>query len=814
MNKDLYINYIGKDTKTVSKIVITTCIQLSEQINQQFEINPSFFTSLVRYVTTNTDIPTEIVPARIISNIVKIYKAGGVEDPILSSTGLYNIISNKKIILNSSTNDYAYYWPIKFISLNDNTFTSSKVSVSQESKLPIINNNFEITFLFLKFKQFAVTYLNKLNTTILNSDSKLRILYYLFYQVFYRIVSQQKIYKFINYEKITHENKNSETAVYRYNIESEYNFYNEQYENTFNKNFGNLSALPNYYLLESYLYTQESDQVKNAVTLNNRINVKEQSVLDTDYYNDYAKELPLIEQEEIDTTLSYTKNYLLNSNFSNYFQTSLSTENFPYCNKIKFNNYIEDQYSQFIVKNELNSLFAYNIASNFFNGYFSSFEIYKNDKKIINESLFYTDICKFVSEFVDTNRIIGFKINSGQKIDNNFYSLSNISEALSQPNSILTYMNLLNTTINFFCSNNIFDYKSVISNTKQPLTSLGFLIEKISNVDNYKQNIVLSRENSFQEYEVIDTQVIYDEEINYNVYSFDLVPFTNYVHQTQKYGIPPSTNNEINDSANQHKIFVSTTLEQVLNVVKNQIFSNAVTVVDDPPLTPDINIVPFYGTNNAMKFLFNTQLGSYKEVPINILDDDKEKFDKIISKQANKYTSLDSKIMFQTDDFIKQIQTFRTTTKPVSYSDFSNFLYRVDDLENVTAISYIDEIVPNTKYYYIFRSIDIHNNISNPSSVFEVQILDNDGAIYPIVKTITLEENKNYDLAKPFKKYLHIKPSLFQTQISLNEDGKTVKYGEKGNLWGQNFKIRVTSKKTGKSFDINLTFSKIDNKID
>ena len=43
--------------------------------------------------------------------------------------------------------------------------------------------------------------------------------------------------------------------------------------------------------------------------------------------------------------------------------------------------------------------------------------------------------------------------------------------------------------------------------------------------------------------------------------------------------------------------------------------------------------------------------------------------------------------------------------------------------DGATAASKVDDIEPNKKYYYTFRAIDNHGNVSNPSSVYEIEMV-------------------------------------------------------------------------------------------
>ncbi len=50
-----------------------------------------------------------------------------------------------------------------------------------------------------------------------------------------------------------------------------------------------------------------------------------------------------------------------------------------------------------------------------------------------------------------------------------------------------------------------------------------------------------------------------------------------------------------------------------------------------------------------------------------------------------------------------------------------------------------DKNTPNKKYYYTFKTIDYHGNISNPSPVYEVEIVDDNGASYFLMNTVNFE---------------------------------------------------------------------------
>ena len=75
-------------------------------------------------------------------------------------------------------------------------------------------------------------------------------------------------------------------------------------------------------------------------------------------------------------------------------------------------------------------------------------------------------------------------------------------------------------------------------------------------------------------------------------------------------------------------------------------------------------------------------------------------------------------------------------TKPTSMASFDGNLLATksmkipnEDAAHSTVVCY-DMVVPNTKYYYCFRAVDIHDNISNPTDLFEVEMFKEDEVIF------------------------------------------------------------------------------------
>ena len=214
------------------------------------------------------------------------------------------------------------------------------------------------------------------------------------------------------------------------------------------------------------------------------------------------------------------------------------------------------------------------------------------------------------------------------------------------------------------------------------------------------------------------------------------------------------------------------------------------------------------------------------------------------------------------------------TDPPKNYQDFSGHLRAFvstdfDKLSRQAAdnASFIDDMVPNQKYYYTFRTIgatDLSNvdemleaveehgyyagpvytmhSFSNPTPVYEVELVDDDGAVYLLIGTVDFDILHPPPTHKTMKRLLHVKPTMTQSLPKFGtiddlrwsdtaEDGRpisrvvhpgataldavealsgTVPLGlENVSIWGKTFKIRLTSRETCRKLDLNV---KLDTK--
>ena len=273
------------------------------------------------------------------------------------------------------------------------------------------------------------------------------------------------------------------------------------------------------------------------------------------------------------------------------------------------------------------------------------------------------------------------------------------------------------------------------------------------------------------------------------------------------------------------------------NVGSFPFYSKAVTVQDNPPTTPHVEIIPYRGVNDRILILVNGTGGTYYEKPIIIEDIDAEHFINAYMAQGAQFAPeatetekleivKNSDILFRSDDPTVEYQMFRTDVAPSSYQDFAegektDIIEYVGEDQISTLATHTDIIRPNTKYYYCFRAIDVHGHLSNPTPVFQVEMIDNNGQIYPIIESYKFESAKQLSLTKGAKRFIYISPSTRQVYFE-PEDTFEAEVGTApspmpllgmvdgvapgSRVWNGIYKIRLTSKKTGRKLDLNIIF--------
>jgi len=271
-----------------------------------------------------------------------------------------------------------------------------------------------------------------------------------------------------------------------------------------------------------------------------------------------------------------------------------------------------------------------------------------------------------------------------------------------------------------------------------------------------------------------------------------------------------------------------------LRIYEVPYFSKAVRVTDDPPAPPELMFIPYKGVDNKILINVNNSFGEYITDAISFNDEQEAQY---VAK-SDAQNLIPPLVRFAGDDTAEDFILYRTRTRPRNYLSFANselvtLSTSIRGLKG-DASSHIDSILPNVKYYYTARTVDVHGNLSNPTSVFEVEMVSEGDIIYPIIRDYEFADYTPRVPSRPLKKFLQIKPAHIQTiqggvlskdfkseeqiQQSLkdfanaDEFAKVVAAGRltlgaaQEGLWNRSFKLRLTSKQTGRKIDLNMTF--------
>ena len=132
-----------------------------------------------------------------------------------------------------------------------------------------------------------------------------------------------------------------------------------------------------------------------------------------------------------------------------------------------------------------------------------------------------------------------------------------------------------------------------------------------------------------------------------------------------------------------------------------------------------------------------------------------------------------------------------------------------------------DRIPSNKKYYYVFRTLNENVMPGYMQEIVEAEYINDGGYRYATFNTLyeeDLEEHPFKETIKKTKKLFQIVPTTSQTILDTEgadfeatareaiETG-TVRLGTAEDLiWDKTFKVRLTSRKTGKKIDLNVTY--------
>jgi hypothetical protein len=163
---------------------------------------------------------------------------------------------------------------------------------------------------------------------------------------------------------------------------------------------------------------------------------------------------------------------------------------------------------------------------------------------------------------------------------------------------------------------------------------------------------------------------------------------------------------------------------------------------------------------------------------------------------------------------------------PTSYQDFEDNLRKTIDLRilkqgriKLDAL-FTERVKANQKYYYTFRVINENGIAGHFTPIFESELINDGGYIYAEFNQLVAEDLIIDNISEPlmsFKKLFNVVPNIQHLVLdSEGVDFSDSAFSQVENfslgtaedrIWNKTFKLRLTSKKTGKKIDLNIKFN-------
>ncbi len=264
--------------------------------------------------------------------------------------------------------------------------------------------------------------------------------------------------------------------------------------------------------------------------------------------------------------------------------------------------------------------------------------------------------------------------------------------------------------------------------------------------------------------------------------------------------------------------------EPQVKIIEVPLYAKTLKILDNPVNEPVIT--PYGIDSSANEIGFQIIHGTYasRPYPTPVTDADSTYKDDYL--HANDL-SISMDIPNASVTNATEILIYRSTVRPQSISDMQYSAYDTIDLRmpqqkysTFGSATYNDKVAPNKKYYYLFKSVNEHDTQAHLSPVYEAQVVNDGGYAYAIFNTILeseLEEKVYTNPTKHFKNLIQLQPNLSQMQLNTDDaDFSNSAASEMDNIsigsaadsiWDKTFKIRLTSKKTGKKIDFNITYN-------
>tara|TARA_R110002074_G_scaffold211793_1_gene381301 strand:+ start:4550 stop:6589 length:2040 start_codon:yes stop_codon:yes gene_type:complete len=327
-----------------------------------------------------------------------------------------------------------------------------------------------------------------------------------------------------------------------------------------------------------------------------------------------------------------------------------------------------------------------------------------------------------------------------------------------------------------------------------------------------------------------DSQVKVDKIYSYLVKGYFLVYGTEYSHSVtfsdpagsmagQAEPMPGSAAALYPPSTNFYEATVEAACSPSFKIVEIPLFTDQTYVAQDPPMIPFVSFHNETNSTNNIEIFLNLTPGMKTEEFITIESEDQDQVEKldILNDGGTPVFSFTSEPGL--------FEVYRLSEPPLSHSDFlGNKLGEVRNEIDSSSILFREYLTSNKKYYYMFRAINSFGLKSNPTPIYEVELIRDADSSRVDVQAYEFPEVETSQPTLKFQQLMQITPAIQHVIVdesqpsmsnmdSLGGSLNKIILGLSDNkLWGKTFKVRVTSTSSGKKFDLNLKFNVKKNK--
>jgi hypothetical protein len=494
------------------------------------------------------------------------------------------------------------------------------------------------------------------------------------------------------------------------------------------------------------------------------------------------------------------RNVLFGQNFS-MSPGNAEREQYPFYNRIKFNYQTTNSFK--------NTLKEYNFFEQFIEDYIA--------KGTYDSKTFNTEATKNQKSSIERNTYLIYDILEWiQKSD---FTMDETDKVIFEPNlkrksRYKYYLDKMAFVgkLRKFCKEKMPDVEDILNNKAVETETLFYKIDKqVDGSPRIIQSFWVPADDGFVD--LIDTQIKYGVKYRYTVTAYVLAFGCNYriSNKTEK----------------GNKTSIRFLMEPSFQMIEiPNIYSNICRVIQPPQPVPTVRFVNEKNAHDYLRIYLNLTLNSNNQ-PLQVIRP-------IESQQETlreEYDRLEERDRFVYNNERALYEIYRTDFQPKSFLELAD--HKLTQIRNSfpsTGASHKDFVVPFKKYYYVFRSVNFHGLVSNPTPIYEVELTKDADETFLSAKAVGFLNEETSQTTRRFMRLMQAIPAsqhtIFESDINgmLDEEGNELQSLRgrainnltlgiaKRPIWGKKFKFRITSTTTGKKLDVNIMVNLIKKK--